>query len=145
MITFAQLNEQNHRITELSNVVSRLITERTLCDNKITCDLFFRYVGMVKDHLDIEEKALYTYLLTHEEPKVKNTANMFLSGSAEIRRVFNQYLHRWCHEHELRVKDHGEFVRDTQDMFKLVLKRIEDETEHLYPLVRRVAGDRIAA
>ena len=37
-------------------------------------------------------------------------------------------------------------MQDTQDVMDIVLDRIQRETEHLYPLVRRVTGnDRIAA
>ena len=41
--------------------------------------------------------------------------------------------------------DHPKFVNETREMFALVLRRIEDEVEHLYPTVRTVAGDKIAA
>lgn len=145
MITFHELNEQNHKITELSNILIYLINDRAMCDNDITCDLFFNYITRVQDHLDMEERELYKPLLTYTDPATKNTANMFLAGSSEIKRVFNQYINRWCRKHELHVKDYDVFVKETRDMFNLVLKRIEDETEHLYPLVRKVAGDRFAA
>jgi hypothetical protein len=44
------------------------------------------------------------------------------------------------------IKDHHTFVNETEDMFRLVLNRIQDETEQLYPLIRKVSGDsRVAA
>jgi hypothetical protein len=39
------------------------------------------------------------------------------------------------------IKDHQAFVNETEDMFRLVLNRIQDETEQLYPLIRKVGGD----
>ncbi|MBU0654617.1 MAG: hypothetical protein KJ914_05715 [Gammaproteobacteria bacterium] len=138
MILFAQLHEQNDKITELSNVLSYLIDDRLICDTTVTCELFFQYVDRVREHLDMEERELYQTLLAHRENKVRITANMFLAGSGEIKRVFSQYLKRWCKDKELRIKDHDQFVKETREMFELVLRRIEDEVEHLYPTVREV-------
>ena len=36
------------------------------------------------------------------------------------------------------IDDHQAFVKDTNEMFNLVLERIQLETEHLYPLIRRL-------
>lgn len=138
MISFEELNHQNDKITELSNVLSYLIDERSICDTSVTCELFFEYVDRVRQHLDVEERELYQGLLAHKDNKVCNTAKMFLSGSGEIKRVFSQYLKRWCKNKELRIKDHDQFVKETREMFALVLRRIEDEVEHLYPTVRAV-------
>jgi hypothetical protein len=138
MVTFEQLNVQNDKITELSNVLIQLIPERSMCDNPVTEELFFRYVDHVKDHLNIGDKNLYANLLTHRDQSVKHTASLFLSGSGEIKRVFEAYLRKWCNHKELRIKNHDKFVKETEDMFRLVLRRIEDETEHLYPLLRGI-------
>ena len=145
MISFTELNIQNEKITELSKVLNLLIENRSVCDTGTTCDMFFKYLDSVKKHLDIEEKELYQTLLTHPDNKVKNTANQFLTGSAEIRKIFKNYKKRWCHHEHLRIKDHDAFVKDTRDMFQIVLDRIVDETEKFYPVVRDVYGDRIAA
>lgn len=141
MVGFETLNQQNDRITELSNVLSYLIDDRAICDTGVTCELFFEYVDKVRQHLDDEERELYHKLLAHKDRKICNTAQMFLSGSGEIKRVFNQYLKRWCKNRELRIHDYGQFVQETREMFALVLRRIEDEVEHLYPAVRAVNGE----
>ncbi|MEZ5452231.1 MAG: hypothetical protein R3E93_05325 [Thiothrix sp.] len=138
MISFNELNAQNDKITELSNVLSYLIDDRAVCDTSVTCELFFDYADRVRMHLDVEERELYQALLSHKDNKVCNTARMFLSGSGEIKRVFSQYLKRWCKNKELRIKDHAQFVKETREMFELVLRRIEDEVERLYPTVRDV-------
>ena len=79
-----------------------------------------------------------------------NTADRFLSGSVEIKRIFAAYLKDWCDERkrELKIADHAAFVEDTNQMFGLVLDRIQRETENLYPLIRRLeegAGQTAAA
>ncbi|MBO0613917.1 hypothetical protein [Thiothrix fructosivorans] len=138
MISFATLSTQTDKITELSNVLAYLIHDRAICDTSVTWALFFEYVDNVQHHLDSEDRELYQNLLTHNDSKVCNTAKMFLSGSGEIKRVFSQYLRRWTKNRTLHIKDHEQFVKETAEMFELVLRRIEDEVEHLYPTVRAV-------
>ncbi|AGA91783.1 hypothetical protein Thimo_3099 [Thioflavicoccus mobilis 8321] len=143
MGTFANLHEQNHRITELSNVFLYLIEDRAMCDTEVACDVFLAYSKAVKEHIELVDRKLCGKLISHPDQAVKNTANRFLSGSSEIKRIFTAYLKQWCSEsqRELTIKNHyDEFVTDTRQMFTLVLDRIERETEHLYPLIRRLEG-----
>ena len=145
MINFEELTEQNHKIAELSKVLSHIIEDREICDTDVTCDLFFDYASRVQEHLEIEERELYQALLIHREKSVNNTAHRFLSGSTAIKQVFKQYLKRWCNNKSLRIRDHAVFVSDTNEMFELILQRIQDETEHLYPTVKEVALEKQAA
>lgn len=143
MITYEDLHQQNHKITELSNALHLLLGDQSLCESEITRDLFFEYVEQVKGHLEKTDKNLYTQLLTHHEQKVRNTADRFLGGSKEIKRLFAAYLKRWCQmkSKSLAVKEHDLFIKETEEMFEMVLNRLQDETEHLYPLIRNVTGD----
>ncbi len=138
MVTFEELNLQNHRIMELSNVLERLIDDRGMCDNEVTAELFFRYLDEVRSHLDLEDKHLYKDLLTHDDIQINNTAKLFLSGSSEIKRIFNRYVRKWCNKKKIHIRDHKKFVDDTNHMFQMVQARIQDEFEHLYPLLRKV-------
>jgi hypothetical protein len=38
----------------------------------------------------------------------------------------------------LKIADHDAFVKDTNQMFGLVLDRIQRETEVIYPLIRKL-------
>ena len=107
-----------------------------MCNTEVTCDLFLQYAEQVVDHLYIEEKEVYSELLTHDDIKVKNIINDFFSGSIEMKRVFNQYVGRWCKNKQLRVTKHTEFVQDSKEIFELVLNRIDAETKILYPMIQ---------
>jgi len=147
MLTFEQLNAQNDRITELTNVLSTLLKDRYLCDSSITCDLFFQYVNEVKNHLEITDRKLYSQLLTSGDNHITTVANRFMGGSKEIKRIFAAFIKQWCDpkKKELKVADFEEFSRVTDEMFGMVLDRIQDEVEHLYPLLREVRGDSLRA
>lgn len=147
MITFDELNTQNHEISELSNVLHYLLSDRGMCDTQVTCDLFFDFVDRVTEHLDVEDSQIYPKLLSSRDIASKNMARNFMSGGVEIKRLFSAYLKKWCGKRgkELRIKDYDEFARSTDEMFSLVLNRIQHETEHLYPLVRTVRRQQEAA
>ncbi len=141
MVTYKELNEQNHRITELSNVLRYLFNDRAMCDTRSCCDLFESYVTQIQQHIDLVDKNMYSELLTNEDESVSNIARNFMSGSVEVKKILKNFTRKWCaHNHlgELKIKDHKEFVAATDELFDIVLQRILDETEHLYPLVRQL-------
>ncbi len=147
MVTYDELHTQNHKITELTNILTRLLNDRTLCDSEVTCDLFYRYVDTVKRHLNTTDAGLYAKLLSAGDQHAGNTARKFMSGSQEIKRIFASYLKTWCEprNRKLIIRDHDRFLRETEEMFQMVLDRIIDETEHLYPLIREITGDNVKA
>ena len=142
MLTYKDLNEQNHRITELSNVLRYLLKDRAMCDTGSCCNLFNNYVTLVKEHMDAVDKNMYSDLLASPDEKVNNVAKNFMSGSVEVKKILHKFTKRWCPSHtnnELKIKDHELFLKSTDELFDLVLQRILDETEHLYPLVRSLS------
>jgi hemerythrin-like domain-containing protein len=137
MITYGELNEQIHRITELSNVLRYLFADRSMCDTGSCCELFYRYIDLVKKHIEVVDRNMYSDLLTSPDEKINNVAKNFMSGSVEIKRVLKDFTKTWCDKtRSLHIKDHSRFMKDTDELFELVLQRILDETEKLYPLVR---------
>ena len=140
MVNFAKCHEQIHKITEMSNVFLYIIQERDLCDTDCARRLFFEYIDAVRNHMETVDKRFCGRLIQSQDRNMANTADRFLSGSATIKRIFASYRKDWCDERkrELKIADHAAFVRDTNQMFGLVLDRIQRETESLYPLIREL-------
>ena len=139
MVTYKELNEQNHRITELTNVLSYLFKDRAMCDTDSCCTLFQNYVTLVQQHIDTVDKNMYSDLLGRPDEKVNNVAKNFMSGSVEVKKILRDFEKHWCpvkNKGELKIKDHPKFLNATDELFEIILQRIQDETEHLYPLVR---------
>jgi len=144
MITYDELNTQNDTITELSNVLLYLFKDRSMCDTGACCELFHRFVDRVNEHIDLVDKNLYVGLLNDSNPDIRNLVKNFMSGSQEIKKIIHSYTRQWCpHKRpdELLIGDHEKFLADTEGMFELILQRIQDETEKLYPLIRKTRGD----
>lgn len=142
MATFDDLNRQNHKLTELSNVLLYLFQDRAMCDTETACTLFYSFMDKFNEHMGLVDH-LYQGLLSDKEQKVNNTAQLFMSGEQELKRIIAQYKKKWCDKSrkELKLADHERFMKDTEELFEMVLSRIQDETEHLYPLVREIRGD----
>ena len=119
-----------------------------MCDTACACDLFFEFKERVREHIELVDQKLCGKLISYPDQTIKNTADRFLSGSTEIKKIFSDYVKDWCSDKDrtLTISDHDAFVKETQEMFALVLDRIQRETEHLYPLIRKLGdGDKLAA
>ncbi len=132
-----RLHAEIHKITELSNILTNLLSERSLCDSEVTCELFFRYVDAVQAHLKHTDADLYAELLDHSDAHKNKIANLFISGSKEIKRIFGSYTKKWCNlsKQELKIRKYDQFYAETTEMFEMILSRLQDETERLYPLI----------
>lgn len=143
MISYEDLNNQNHKITELSNVVSILIKDRSICDSETCSTLFYNYMDLVNIHMTKVDSSMYVDLLGQSSTSANQVANNFMSGSQEIKRIMKTYARKWFDrkKHALSVgSQHDTFIKDTDDLFEMVLNRIQDETENLYPMVRKISN-----
>ena len=143
MITYEELHDEIHEITEISNVFLYLIENRKMCDSQITCDLFFEYVEKVNNHLKTHDTTIYSLIQKEGNSKAKDTADNFLSGSREIKKIFEAYQ-KSCSKRnhsKLLILNHQRFVTETKEIFKLVLDRLQHEIEQLYPLIKSISGD----
>lgn len=141
MVSYENLNEQNHKITELSNILAVLIQDRSLCDSKTCSNLFYDFMNRVKEHIREVDSNMYLDLLKHSSQDVNNVANNFMSGSQEIKRIMNRYERRWCNKKTKEINigaKHDKFLKETDEMFDMILSRIQGEMEHLYPTVRKI-------
>lgn len=139
MTNFEQLHSQNHTLIEASNVLMYLLQDRSMCDTGTACDLLYNFMENLNHHMGMVG-TLYQGLLNDDDQKTNNAARLFMSGDQELKRIIKQYKSKWCNTKlkQLKIADHERFTQDTVDLFELVLKRIQDETEHLYPLVKGI-------
>lgn len=139
-VPYDDLHMQNHKISEMCKVLSLLIEDRSACDTSITCDLFMEFATAFRDHMDLEDRSIYSRLLAHEDRQVNAEASRSLNASKELKRIFNGYMSKWCRQ-GLKIKDHDAFRADTHEIFNLIQERILVETEQLYPMMRKLEGE----
>jgi len=143
MISYQELNAQTDKITELSNVLSVLLKDRSICDSETCCKIFYNYMDHVNKHMQFVESSLYPNLLSNSTPEAKNTASNFLGSSQGIKLLMSSYKKKWCNTKQGALSignKHDQFIADTDDMFATILTRLQDETENLYPIVRKISN-----
>lgn len=109
-----------------------------MCDTRTCCELFHRYMDIVKAHIDMVERSIYPLILTSGDQRAINSVSNFMNGSQEVKRILKQFTRNWCRSQyeTLKVNNHQEFIQDSDRLFDLMLQRLQDETEKLYPLSR---------
>ncbi len=133
MIPIKELKEQHEEIRELVNILSILVPNNEARATKIVQELFTELDKKIKKHFAMENNTLYRELLVHNDPKIKHTAEGFMSGSRELKRFFSSYLHHLHHQNESEEKGIA-FVKETEEIFELLKKRIKVEEDRFYPL-----------
>jgi len=136
VMVFENIHAHNHKLRELSLVVVYLLQERSMCDTETANSLFCETLMKIDEHLRMIDH-LYARLLSQKDEKASRTAKMFMSGEIELKKIIAEYKKAWFAKNrpELRVGNHPQFIKDTEELFEIVLSRIEDETENLYPLL----------
>jgi len=86
MITYEELNAQNDKITELSNVLSVLIKERSICDSETCGTIFYNYMDKVNQHMHDVDSNLCTDLLGNSSSEAHNTATNFMGVRKKLKR-----------------------------------------------------------
>jgi len=143
MISYEELNTQTDKITELSNVLSVLLKDRTLCDTETCCKIFYNYMEQVNNHMQQVESHMYPNLLSHSSSEANNVASNFMGSSQGVKHIMSTYVKKWCDKKHQGLSigaKHDEFIKDTDDMFEVILTRIQDEAEKLYPMVRKISN-----
>ena len=138
MTIHQQITKQHQQIKELSFILKRLIEDQSFAQMETTCDLFFNYSTKVDHYFKTVESSVYKHMLVHSDENVKKTAYRFMAGSCGIKRIFNQYRQTWCHNKKLRVNNHPRFRQESEDVFKLIMQRLNDEATHLYPVIKGI-------
>ena len=62
----------------------------------------------------------------------------------EIKKLIGSYIKSWCPKKKpdsLAIAEHDRFLKESEEMFNLILQRIQDETERLYPMIKELSGD----
>ena len=132
MDTLKQLKQQNSEISELCEVLQVLLVDNSVCDTHIARELFQRFTGKVKDHLSLEDNALYAKMLVHGDTKVNSLTTRYLSNSRELQRIFLDYEKQWCKE-GISVSGNDAFIRETHGIFSMIRDRIAAESDEFFP------------
>ncbi|MCW9024941.1 MAG: hemerythrin domain-containing protein [Gammaproteobacteria bacterium] len=133
MIPIAELKNENIEIENLRKILAVLVGNAEMHTNSIFCELLERFQAKLSNHLKHEARSLYPDLLTNDNKELKTVAKRFLDNTFELERLLNNYIKHWCHK--LENKELNKFIKETEEVFTLVEKRIHLEENKLFPLL----------
>jgi iron-sulfur cluster repair protein YtfE (RIC family) len=128
--------------SDLKEMIEELRTVMTVDNLKIRPNARTAYQLMcelaekVKAHLAEEDKGLYPSLLIHEDPTVKSIAWGFISGEKPLRKTFDEYAKKWLKNCDFNFT--ADFVAETNEMFEVLLARIDREERILFPKLQEI-------
>jgi hypothetical protein len=138
MLDLAQLQRQNRDITEIVGVFLSLAHDHVLCDSPPLCDLFFDGVNRIRAHQELVDELVREHLLDALDPRIRSLGRKLMAESGLLQRTFESFVNRWNGAGPSRTGAGAGvvtgFLSDSEDLFALVLDRIERETTYLYPL-----------
>jgi hemerythrin-like domain-containing protein len=131
-----EFEDQHRELKDLCAVLSGLMRQREMLSNTVFCDLLERFKATVDRHLNEEDREVYQALLRHKDAQAGQLASQFLSSTHELRRLFARYKKEWCNlTPAIEGSRHAEFIRDTEEVFRLLRERMDLETRRLYPML----------
>jgi len=129
--------KQHTEILELVAQMSANLEVRVLThDASAIRRLLSALAAKLTMHLAMEDNVLYPQILEHPSQDIQKLARAYTKEMGGITASFTQYVARWPSPETIQGKP-AEFVKDTLNIFKALMKRIEKEDSELYPLIDR--------
>lgn len=89
--------------------------------------------GKLRVHLATEDKHMYPYLLQSEDAKVRDIAKDYADEMGHISQEFMDYKDGFNTRTKI-INNPQEFVKETQQIFKILEERMFKEDTHLYKM-----------
>lgn len=134
MIQISELKQQHKELSELIQVLSILIHDKSVCRTKTVFMLFEQFFEKLNQHLELEGRSLYPELLVHKNEVKQEIATRFLSGSEAIGKFFAKYIKN-CQAWQAATEKDESFIQETDKIFDFLKKRVKAEEEEFFPLI----------
>jgi hemerythrin-like domain-containing protein len=131
------LRRQHKEVNEvLADLKNRLEPYDKIPENAFALTMLIANIaGKLKIHLSSEDKYLYPALLKNPDPKVQDTAQMFIEEMGDLAESFDIYKSKYMNAKNIRNSPE-DFVSETKTIIKAILKRIEKEESELYTMLQ---------
>jgi len=134
MANLINLKRQHLEIREVSNLIEKLVAEDNIEKNseEIAKNISL-LAGKIKVHMGYEDRFLYPTLLKSNNSEVKNTTQEYINEMGDIANRFMDFKNNFNTRSKL-LNSPKDFLQQHQIIFDDLIKRIEREDLHLYPL-----------
>lgn len=133
MATIENLYKDHKLILGLANDLSAHLNKEDVVNKSADIlGLLNKLSGKIKMHLSMEDKYVYPELLKSEKDNVRDTAKRFMNEMGAIGEAYNNYVSKWSSPSKIRENPDG-FIKETNEIFAALQKRILSEEKDLYP------------
>lgn len=139
MQDLARYQEHHVALKEMIGDLQSLLNPemcRISANGELAHHLLSDLMDRVKEHLRDEDRDLYPFLLVHEDPRVKGIAWEFIRTERPLRRTFEKYQKKWLQRCNFPLNE--AFLRETDEIFKVLSDRMEREEQVLFPKLLEV-------
>ncbi len=127
------LRKQHTGIVETVETLSGYLTEAKLASDAAGArTVMGGLAGTLNIHLAMEDNVLYPELLKSSDPSTKATAEKFANEMGNIAKAFTAYNKKW--PASSIGSDPAGFIKETNEIFGVLSKRVAAEENVLYPL-----------
>ncbi|MCR3761212.1 hemerythrin domain-containing protein [Clostridium felsineum] len=126
-----QHTEIHNSIKILNGFIDKKISEGDYIEVAKTVSVLS---GILKIHLQSEDRYLYPELIKSEDESIRNIAKEYIDDMGDIGKKFEEYKNKY----NTRIKvceNILNFKNDTEAVIKLLVNRLNKEDEALYPLI----------
>lgn len=134
MYSLDDLKQQNEDIAALCSVLSVLVEQRNLHNNRYVCELMSRFKEKVWMHLVFEDNTIYAELARHDDAATRDTARGFHDSARDIKKRFSGYVKHWCNP-AVTDEEHETLANESREILGVIMERIKYENEHMFPLI----------
>jgi iron-sulfur cluster repair protein YtfE (RIC family) len=129
------LKKQHKEISDIVKQISVLLNPDVLSqDAEQAGILLSKLTENLELHLAWEDEALYPALQRHPKEEVRILTKVFSEEMGGISKTFARYTANWPNAAAIQ-NDPDSFINESRDIFASLSSRINQENNHLYPLL----------
>jgi hemerythrin-like domain-containing protein len=129
------LKKQHKEISDIVKQISLLLNPDMLSQEAEQAGILLsKLAENLEIHLAWEDKALYPALQRHPKEEVRILTQVFSDEMGGISKTFARYAANWPNATAIQ-KDPDGFINESQEIFASLSSRINQENNHLYPLL----------
>ncbi|KHD35362.1 cation-binding protein [Clostridium acetobutylicum] len=118
-------------IKMLKGFIDKKISEEDYAEMAKTVSVL---AGILKVHLQSEDKFLYPELLKNKDEAISNMAKEYIDDMGNIGKKFEEYKNKY--NTKIKVCDNVlSLKKDTEEVLNLLVNRLNKEDKALYPLI----------
>jgi len=131
------LLRQHQEMLDLTAKICAYQNQLQVKENASTIStLFSQLAGKLKMHLMVEDQFVYPKLTMHSDVQIQKISQNFANEMGDLGKVFGDYKTRYMGAN--KIADNANlFINDTKNIFAALTKRMDKETQLLYPLLSK--------